>query len=96
MNTLAERELEQVIQILERFNAQVFFNIAGNSQEQSRGQWFVSSAGNGSGSGGTLGTSYLAQLTQQQVDFVWQSYQQLKESVYGTLALQTRLKPYLF
>ncbi|WP_373975495.1 calcium-binding protein [Chitinibacter sp. SCUT-21] len=96
------RQWDQKMHILEAFNGRHFFvlpeqqqsgfsavnglNIVANSNDASTGDGAISI-----GSKPTLVINY----SQDQVNFLNQSYEALRQSVYDGLVLQTRLKPYL-
>lgn len=86
-------EWNNKLYVLESFNGQYFFNVP---QEKSltdgANRGLSISAGGGTADGfPTLRVSF----SQQQLDFLQQAYDSLKESVYGSLVMQTRLRPYL-
>ncbi|MGH8760464.1 MAG: calcium-binding protein, partial [Burkholderiales bacterium] len=89
------------LHVLEAFNGQYFFNLPTQKSQADSANWGLSiSAGSGGGSGGgaialeafpTLRVNF----SQPQLDLLQQAYDSLKESVYASLVMQTRLKPYL-
>jgi len=89
------------LHILEAFNGQYFFNLPEQKSQTDGANWGLSiSAGSGGGSGsGAVAIEALPILhvnfSQAQLDLLQQAYDGLKESVYASLVLQTRLKPYL-
>ncbi|MEI7431784.1 MAG: hypothetical protein WCL27_15130 [Betaproteobacteria bacterium] len=99
-----EQHIESMLGILERFNGLSFFTVTDTAAVNGTGHAFlVESIGNPtpSGAGGATGVTSEAsryafvQINVAQLSLLEQSYAQLKESVYGALAPQTRLKPYL-
>lgn len=82
--------------VLEVFNGQRFLSFeqtVSNSSSAGGG-----SSSGGGGGGGTVGggtPSFTVGITNAQVDLIDQAYLALRESVYGALALQTRLARYL-
>ena len=95
-------EWSRKLHVLEAFNGQYFFNLPGETSQTDGANWGLSvSAGSGGGSSGS-GAVAIASLptlrvnfSQAQLDLLQQAYDSLRESVYASLALQTRLKPYL-
>jgi Ca2+-binding RTX toxin-like protein len=91
------------LQVLEAFNGQYFFNLPAQKSQTTGANWGLAvgtSSSGGSGNGGiSLGGAVLPTLrvnfSQTQLDLLDQAYTSLKESVYASLVLQTRLKPYL-
>ncbi|WP_200384611.1 putative Ig domain-containing protein [Rhodocyclus tenuis] len=107
-NTLLNDRYRQLIadwsrklHVLEAFNGQYFFNLPSQKSQTDSANWGLSiqaASGGSSGSGAlaaeafpTLRVSY----SQAQLDLLQQAYDSLKESVYASLVMQTRLKPYL-
>lgn len=94
-------EWSRKLHILEAFNGQYFFNLPEEKSLTDGANWGVSIlAGTGGGSGGgALAMEAFPTLridfSQVQLDLLQQAYDALKESVYASLVLQTRLKPYL-
>jgi len=90
------------LHVLEAFNGQYFFNLPEQKSQTTGANWGLSiSAGSGGGSSGS-GAVAIASLptlrvnfSQQQLDLLQQAYDSLRESVYASLVMQTRLKPYL-
>jgi Ca2+-binding RTX toxin-like protein len=91
----------QKLHILEAFNGQYFFNLPEQKSQTAGANWGLGiSAGSGGGSGsGAVAIEALPILrvnfSQAQLDLLQQAYDSLKESVYASLVMQTRLKPYL-
>jgi hypothetical protein len=89
------------LHILEAFNGQYFFNLPEQKSQTDGANWGLRiSAGSGGGSGsGAVAIEALPTLhvnfSQAQLDLLQQAYDSLKESVYASLVMQTRLKPYL-
>jgi VCBS repeat-containing protein len=89
------------LHVLEAFNGQYFFNLPEQKSQTDGANWGLSiSAGSGGGSGsGVVAIEALPTLhvnfSQAQLDLLQQAYDSLKESVYASLVMQTRLKPYL-
>ena len=90
----AQRVLFQ-IGVLERFNGTVFLDITDTQTKGGGG----GSGGSGSSGGGAVALDWVEvlrlRLTDQQAASLQAAYDALFESVYGALALQTRLRPYL-
>ncbi|MFZ5659601.1 MAG: putative Ig domain-containing protein [Pseudomonadota bacterium] len=87
------------LHVLEAFNGQYFFNLPEQKSQTDGANWGLSA---GSSSGGGSGTGAIAMppvlrvnFSQTQLDLLGQAYASLKESVYASLVMQTRLKPYL-
>jgi len=86
-----QQEVVETISILERFNGTPFVTVG--ADKVTLGNGFSSTA---NPVPGTLGTKRVyIPLSTQQIEFMQQSYESLKESVYGSLLLQTRLSSYL-
>ena len=87
------------IHVLEAFNGQHFFNLPQQPSQTSGARWgFSVSPGSRSGSGAAAVVSLPTlkiQYSQTQLDLLDQAYESLTESVYASLVMQTRLKPYL-
>lgn len=87
------------IHVLEAFNGQHFFNLPQQPSQTSGARWgFSVSSGSRSGSGAAAVVSLPTlkiQYSQTQLDLLDQAYESLTESVYASLVMQTRLKPYL-
>ncbi|WP_281272934.1 calcium-binding protein, partial [Hydrogenophaga borbori] len=77
-------QYRNMIGVLEAFNGSRFYASVGSAMPVGQ-------------SGSTVNgvTGYVINPAAQQVAFLQQAYQALKESVYGALVMQTRLKPYL-
>jgi len=91
------------LHILEAFNGQYFFNLPEKKSQTDGANWGLAISA-GSGGGGSSGGAAMAieayptlrvNFSQAQLDLLQQAYDSLKESVYASLVLQTRLKPYL-
>jgi Ca2+-binding RTX toxin-like protein len=88
---LQQQELVGVINVLERFNASTFVEVSADRVTLGNGfQNMVSPVPGIAGS-----DRVFVSLSTQQIEFMQQSYESLKESVYGSLILQTRLTNYL-
>ncbi|MCW2313018.1 EF-hand domain-containing protein [Rhodoferax antarcticus] len=88
------------LHVLEAFNGQYFFNLPTNKSQTESANWGLSiQAGAGGGSGAAAAFNALPTLrvnfSQTQIDLLQQAYNSLTESVYASLVMQTRLKPYL-
>ena len=88
-----------MIQTLEAFNGRHFYDFEGLRVGQNSGAtgiWTSSSSSSGGGGGvANRVWSVTINLEQGQLDLIEQSYKQLQRSVYGAIALQSRLKNYL-
>ncbi len=88
-------EWRRKLGVLEAFNGQYFFNLPQEIRQTDSANWGLW-VGIGSGGGTFEATPTLHILfSQPQLDLLQQAYDSLTESVYGSLVLQTRLKPYL-
>ncbi|GJL74314.1 calcium-binding protein [Nitrosomonas sp.] len=86
-----QQEIVQTISVLERFNGTPF--VAVGADKITLGNGFSNTV---NPVPGMLGTERVyVTLSTQQIEFMQQSYESLKESVYGSLVLQTRLSLYL-
>ncbi len=85
------------IHILEAFNGSYFFGLPTQPSVGAKTGITFSSASSGGGGSLTIINSIPINIryAQQQLDFLQQSYDALKESVYDSLLLQTRLRPYI-
>ncbi|QQE91071.1 VCBS domain-containing protein [Azotobacter chroococcum] len=107
---LEKKALLEKIKILEVFNAQNFFNFAKQESQNDNGDRDVSfrlSAGSTSrstsgGTGSLAFGTYKIYVTEEdlainsgQAGFLNSSYEALRQSIYDSLLLQTRLKPYM-
>lgn len=107
---LEKRALFEKIKILEAFNSQDFFNFNSTQSTDANGNQTVNAvfgAGSVRGGGGSYGgvaasgptTHYITEshlaVSGTQAQFINSAYQELKDSIYQGLLLQTRLKPYL-
>ena len=93
--TLRERQQEvtNLISTLERFNGEGFVEVEADRIINGAGiPSFVSS---NVGSDGVERDRVFVFLSDQQIDFMLKGYNRLKESVYGSLVVQTRLSEYL-
>ena len=94
-------EWSRKLHVLEAFNGQYFFNLPEQKSQTAGANWGLSiSAGTGGGSGsGAMAIDAYPTLhvnfSQNQIDLLQQAYDSLTESVYASLVMQTRLKPYL-
>jgi len=97
-----QANISKMIQILEKFNGETFLQINGNVF-QGFGDTILTTDSvsfNVLIGGNSLTTSsstslIFAQLSPYQLKYLEQSYDSLKASVYDSLVLQTRLKPYI-
>lgn len=96
-------EWSRKLHVLEAFNGQYFFNLPDTKSQTVGANWGLAISA-GSGGGGSSGGAAMAieayptlrvNFSQQQLDLLQQAYDSLKESVYASLVMQTRLKPYL-
>lgn len=93
-------EWNRKLHVLESFNGQYFFNLPEEwrQTESARSGLAVQQPGTGSGST-TARLDWTPQLnvnfSQNQLALLQQAYDNLKESVYASLVMQTRLRPYL-
>ena len=76
---------------LESFNGSAFVDLLANAE---RGGVGAGTGGGGGGSGGTPAPPVITVLSAQ-VDLLQQTFDALRDSVYGALVLQTRLLPYI-
>lgn len=95
-------EWDRKLHVLEAFNGQYFFNLPEKKSQTDSANWGLSiQAESGVGGGGSGAAAIEAYPTlrvnfsQGQLDLLQQAYDSLKESVYASLVMQTRLKPYL-
>lgn len=96
-------EWNRKLHVLEAFNGQYFFNLPDEKAQTPPPNWglAVGSVSGGGGGGGAayvgppLPLSLVIQFSQVQLDLLQAAYDSLKESVYATLVMQTRLQPYL-
>ncbi|MCW5607441.1 MAG: hypothetical protein KIT26_05180, partial [Nitrosomonas sp.] len=86
-----QQEIVEMISILERFNGTPFVTVSAN--KVTLGNGFSSTVSPVPGMPETK--RVYVSLSTQQVEFMQQSYESLKESVHGSLILQTRLSSYL-
>ncbi|WP_300086319.1 hypothetical protein [uncultured Nitrosomonas sp.] len=96
-------EWSRKLHVLEAFNGQYFFNLPEKKSQTDSANWGLAISA-GSGGGGSSGGTAMAieayptlrvNFSQPQLDLLQQAYDSLKESVYASLVMQTRLKPYL-
>ena len=96
-------EWSRKLHVLEAFNGQYFFNLPEKKSQTDGANWGLAISA-GSGGGGGSGSAAMAieayptlrvNFSQTQLDLLQQAYDSLKESVYASLVMQTRLKPYL-
>jgi len=92
------------LHVLEAFNGQLFFNLPGERAQTAPANWGLRILRD---AGGAAAASLApidphaftpvaaVQFSQPQLDSLQQAYESLKESVYASLVMQTRLKPYL-
>ncbi|WP_284427769.1 calcium-binding protein, partial [Acidovorax sp. SUPP1855] len=90
----AGRQLLRRMNVLEVFNGTKFFQIPVQTGSGGGGGG-AASPGGGSGGESDGISRYTATLSAPQAALLTQSYEELRESVYGALVVQTRLKPYL-
>jgi Ca2+-binding RTX toxin-like protein len=93
-------EWSRKIHVLEAFNGQYFFNLPEKKSQTNGANWGLSiQAGKGTGTSGgavVIGPpTLLVQFSQTQLDLLQQAYENLRETVYTNLVVQTRLKSYL-
>ena len=90
--TAAGTEVLRRVNVLEVFNGSKFIQALPPTQTSG----VLGLAGGPAGSGGVASsTPLVGTLGTAQIDLINQSYDALRDSVYGALVLQTRLKPYL-
>ena len=88
-------EWSRKLHVLEAFNGQYFFNLPAQKSQTDGANWGLAiQPGTGSSGMAALPTLRVS-FSQPQLDLLQQAYDSLKESVYASLVLQTRLKPYL-
>ena len=92
----------QKLHALEAFNGQYFFNLPTQKSQTSNANWgmtVTTTPGSTQNSGGIAMTYSVPTLklnfSTAQLDLLQQAYDSLKESVYASLVMQTRLTPYL-
>ena len=92
----------QKLHALEAFNGQYFFNLPTQKSQTSNANWgmtVTTTPGSTQNSGGIAMTYSVPTLklnfSTAQLDLLQQAYDSLSESVYASLVMQTRLKPYL-
>jgi len=95
-------EWSRKLHVLEAFNGQYFFNLPQQKSQTDGANWGLSiqpATGGGSSGGAAMAIEAFPTLrvnfSQGQLDLLQQAYDSLKESVYASLVMQTRLKPYL-
>lgn len=98
-------EWRQKMHVLEAFNGQYFFNLPAQNSQTMGANWGLairpgSTVGSGVGSGSAAVAiealpTLIVNFSPAQLDLLQQSYASLRESVYASLVLQTRLKSYL-
>ena len=81
---MTSEQYRNMLAVLEAFNGSRFYGTVGNAMPVGQSGRTVNGV-----------TSYGIAPVAQQVQFLQQAYGALKESVYGVLVMQTRLKPYL-
>jgi Ca2+-binding RTX toxin-like protein len=87
----------QLLETLEAFNGRYFFSMPDQPTGAASGINFAAASGGGGGSGG--GTANMGpypariNLSTQHMELLEQSYSSLSESIYNSIALQTRLEP---
>jgi VCBS repeat-containing protein len=96
-------EWSRKLHVLEAFNGEYFFNLPEKKSQTAGANWGLAISA-GSGGGGSSGGAAMViegfptlrvNFSQAQLDLLQQAYDSLKESVYASLVMQTRLKPYL-
>jgi len=87
-------EIEHRIGVLERFNGVPFVDVGDDGVTTGGGRQLTTQTIL-NGETGMESRQLFVPLSTTQVDLLQQSYQQLKESVYAGIALETRLQPYL-
>ena len=90
---LQQQEFVELISTLEQFNASTFVTVDADSV--TRGNGFQSIANPVPDSSDTSTERVFVSLSTAQMGLMQQSYESLKESVYGSLVLQTHLAQYL-
>ncbi|RSZ31622.1 calcium-binding protein, partial [Variovorax beijingensis] len=89
-------QFRNLIGVLEAFNGERFYEKPSTTQAAQAVAGFTSSTSTTTSGGVTLvRPAYLINPPAAQLALLQQSYENLKESIYGGLVLQTRLKPYL-
>ncbi|MFN7882318.1 MAG: hypothetical protein ACK5PF_04810, partial [bacterium] len=95
-------EWSRKLHVLEAFNGQYFFNLPEKKSQTDGANWGLAISAGSGGGGSSSGAVAIASLptlrvnfSQAQLDLLQQAYDSLKESVYASLVMQTRLKPYL-
>ena len=89
---------ERKLHILEAFNGRYFFSLPNQTQTGLSAVTGMSSGGGGGGGGGGMVTGPLTlaiSFSQDQVNLLNKAYDELLESVYEGLLVQTRLKAFL-
>ncbi|MDR0777352.1 MAG: putative Ig domain-containing protein [Azonexus sp.] len=90
----------QKLAILEAFNGESFFNLPNQKSETVGANTGLTIQAASTTNQGTAAIAMslptlLVSFSQQQLDLLQQAYDGLRESIYASLVLQTRLKPYL-
>lgn len=94
-------EWTQKIHVLESFNGQYFFNLPEVKSQTAGANWGLSIAASTGYASGSAASAVASRPTirinfsQGQLDLLQRAYDSLVESVYASLVMQTRLKPYL-
>lgn len=89
-----QAQLTRLMGLLERFNGDTFVKQETGGVRTGVGAFIAGATTAGTGWGGMGSVAYVS-LSDAQVGLLNQSYASLKESVYGGLVMETRLKPYL-
>ena len=90
---MTEQAYRKLVSVLEAFNGERFYRIADGARPATAGMTMIQGGGGGSGTVG--GPKFTLRPPAAQLALLQQSYEALKDSIYGTLVTQTRLKPYL-
>jgi VCBS repeat-containing protein len=79
------------LHVLEAFNGQYFFNLPGTGSQTTGANWGLSYTAPSGGAPGVVRLNFSA----DQMQLLDEAYASLRENVYASLVMQTRLKPYL-
>ncbi|MBA2483790.1 MAG: hypothetical protein H0V39_05100, partial [Nitrosomonas sp.] len=88
-----QQELVGIMSVLERFNASTFVEIG--KDRVTLGSGFQNLVNPMPGNLDTSAKRVFVSLSTAQIELLQQSYEALKESIYGSLVLQTRLSQYM-
>ena len=97
---MEQARITNMISILERFNGETFVTVEPDEIIAPGAGTFIRTDSSSAPSGGGIVSAVwdppmIVALAAPQVDFLEQSYNALKQSIYDNLGLQTRLKPYM-